>query len=114
MTKQLLITHEIYEKLAARAKEKGVTPDEYVVKIINEMIDREEFIRISIIAPKCLLRLMKDRQFFGTTKEAFLIKCLERGIGSELSELPPDEMKRLEKEYEADIDWAHFWLSINS
>lgn len=113
MTKEISIDKDVYEQLEARAKQKGMTANEYTVKIIHEMIDREEFIRINIIAPKCLLRLMKDQHYFGTTKEAFLIKCLQRGVEAELSELPGDECQSLEKEYHVNIDWSYIWLSID-
>ena len=112
MDKEILIEKNVHAKLEARAKEKGMSTNEYTVKIINGMIDKEEFERINIVAPKCLLRLMKDQQFFGTTKEAFLIKCIQRGVDCELAELP--ECQKLEKEYQVNIDWAHIWLSINS
>lgn len=112
MGKEISIEKDVYVKLEARAREKGMTPDEYAVKIINEMIDREEFERITIFAPKILLRLMKDQHYWGTTKEAFLITCLQRGIDCELAELPP--CRKLEEEYQVNIDWADVWLSIHS
>ena len=114
MTKQLPIENELYVKLEAKAEEKGMTLDEYVVELIDNMIGREEFERVSIVVPKSLLRLMKDQHFFGTTKEAFFIKCIERGVGCELSNLPVKENHELERKYKANIDWARIWLRINS
>ena len=112
MTKQLSIEKDVYVKLQARAREKDMTPNEYAVKIIHEMIDKEEFERITIFAPKILLRLMKEKHYFGTPKEAFLITCLQRGIDCELAELPI--CRKLEEEYQVNIDWADVWLSIHS
>lgn len=112
MGKEISIEKDVYVKLEARAREKNLTVDQYATKILDEMIDREEFERITIFAPKILLRLMKEQHYFGTTKEAFLITCLQRGIDCELAELPA--CQKLEEEYQVNIDWAHVWLSIHS
>ena len=114
MTKQLPIEKELYVKLEAKAEEKGMTLDEYAAELIDNMIEREAFERVSIVVPKSLIRLMKDQHFFGTTKEAFFIKCIERGVGCELSDMPCKERQKLEKKYQAATDWAYIWLSINN
>lgn len=114
MTKKISIDQDVYEQLEAKAKKENISVQKYVCKIIHDMIIRQEFEEITVFAPKQLLRLMKDEHYFGTTKEAFLINCLERGIGSELSEMVLEKMHRVEEEYEANINWADLWLSINS
>jgi hypothetical protein len=66
-------------------------------------MSEKETVEVTVKIPKRLMDVLEQEDYFGWSKQDFFVVAVQRGIGCELSDMPFDEMKRLEAKY-GDID----------
>lgn len=102
MVKQISIDKETYEKLEARAKELGLTVDEYVTKIVSEKrkaSEKEGYVEVKVKVPRVLMRLLEGQNYFGKSKETLFSNAIEQAVHIELNELDFEEQDKLLEKY---------------
>lgn len=66
-------------------------------------MEKTKIENVTLKIPTNLLRLLKDKNYFGHDKDEFWLISLKRSIDAELNELPHDEMRRIEHKYGVEV-----------
>lgn len=96
MGKQLLIEKDVYVKLEARAKQKNLTPQEYICQLIHE---NTGFLPVTVQVPENVMRLLVAEGFFHKDKDEWFTNAVIHYVGAELSDLDVEIARPIREKY---------------
>jgi hypothetical protein len=94
--KQISIEKDVYVKLEAKAKQKNLTPQEYISQLIHE---NTGFLPVTVQVPENIMRLLIAEGFFHENQDEWFTNAVIHYCQAELGELDIQTEDSLKQKY---------------